>query len=71
MSWWLSKPVQSYLDHQMADPRNMRGLQLVCTVMARGRIAGASPADDGRRDYCVNRLRELTRSAEIAAGDAR
>jgi hypothetical protein len=36
MSWWLSKPVQKYLDDQFSNSENLAALNRVCDVVSRG-----------------------------------
>jgi hypothetical protein len=64
MSWWLSKPVQSYIDDQFADQRNLHELDLVCAVLSRGSDSG-SAADLGRERFCRNQIRQLAHAPAL------
>jgi hypothetical protein len=56
MSWWLSKPVQEYLDDQLLC-RNDVALDLICSVATR---EGQNPAtDEGRAGLCRRKILDL------------
>jgi hypothetical protein len=58
LSWWLSKPVQNYLDAQLNVPDNLAALNLVCAITSRG--SGDANTDQSAADLCRNRVRKLT-----------
>ena len=59
MSWWLSKPVQNYLDAQLAAKDNIETFDRVCDVITRG-LADSKQ----RRDQCSASIRRLTQGAQ-------
>jgi hypothetical protein len=56
MSWWLSKPVQNYLDAQLAAKDNIETFDRVCDVITRGLADGKH-----RKEQCSASIRRLTR----------
>ena len=59
MSWWLSKPVQEYLDVQLSKGFNVRALNLVCAAITRASPGATDVAGADREMACRNRLHLL------------
>jgi hypothetical protein len=61
MSWWLSKPVQRYLNDRLGENggNNEKALRLVCEAVTRG-AADRPVKDQESEDQCNLRIRKLT-----------
>jgi hypothetical protein len=61
MSWWLSKPVQRYLNDRLGEngSHNEKALQLICETIIRGRPE-KPVKDQATEDQCNRRIKQLT-----------
>jgi hypothetical protein len=78
MSWWLSKPVQNYLDSQLRKPwepskneKNLKALELICRVVTLGVDFGGdrrlgSAGADSPRDACLRHVNAPVQSDRSA-----
>ncbi len=71
MSWWLSKPVQEYLDSQYFWRRYSVGQQQVMLTRVCGWLGGTEPKDISLSERCKKGVKAFVRDPEIVPPSSR